>query len=173
MRVLALGFRAIGGGAVVVGVTSVDALPQIVLSTVIELDEQPYHAAGELMRGGGTLAQAQALVAAARKRQDKLAAAAVRELVREHHPGVAALLVNRAGWVKDLLGYSLAFDEHAVVAEGLAIREALRFAIGRAGVKLVEIDEKTLGAKVEIAAPPKPWRKEHKLACAAAWTALG
>jgi len=99
------------------------------------------------------------------------------------------LLVNRAGWITDLLEYSLAFADHVAVAEGLAVREALRFAFRRCGIDSVELDEKTLPgvaaetlriSTAEIDArlkmlgvtAGKPWRKEQKLACLAAWVAI-
>jgi hypothetical protein len=104
-------------------------------------------------------------------------------------PAVAALLVNRAGWVTDLLSYSLAFPDHPPVAEGLAVRDALRFAFGRVGVEVAEMDEKSLPdlasevlgltpAAIDVrlktlgAAAGRPWRKEQKLACLAAWVAM-
>jgi len=104
-------------------------------------------------------------------------------------PIIAALLVNRAGWITDLLEYSLAFADHVAVAEGLAVREALRFAFRRCGIDSVELDEKTLPgvaaetlriSTAEIDArlkmlgvtAGKPWRKEQKLACLAAWVAI-
>ena len=104
-------------------------------------------------------------------------------------PVVAALLVNRAGWITDLLEYSLFAPEHPPVAEGLAVRDALRSAFGRGGIDVVEMDEKSL-AEVALkelrlspvamesrlkalgAAAGKPWRKEQKLACLSAWIAI-
>ena len=85
--------------------------------------------------------------------------------------------------------YSLSWREHAPVAEGLAVRDALRVAIGHVGVDVVEFDEtslpelasKDLGIspddlnrrlKVLGVAAGRPWRKEQKLACIAAWVAL-
>jgi len=99
------------------------------------------------------------------------------------------LLVNRAGWITDLLEYSLFAPEHPPVAEGLAVRDALRFALGRSGLKLVEMDEKSLPeaaskalgfstADLDLrlkglgATAGKPWRKEQKLACLSAWLAV-
>jgi hypothetical protein len=133
-------------------------------------------------------------VAEGRRRQDKLAAKGLEDIVRtmrnmDCEPVVAALLVNRAGWVTDLLSYSLAFPDHPPVAEGLAVRDALRFAIRRAGVDSAEMDEKSLpdlasevlrirSAELDArlkalgAIAGRPWRKEQKLACLAAWVAL-
>jgi hypothetical protein len=104
-------------------------------------------------------------------------------------PVAAALLVNRAGWITDLLDYSLAFQEHAAVAEGLAVRDAFRSAFDRCRLKVVELDEKSLpeAASKALALSPadldarlkalggsvaRPWRKEQKIACLAAWVTL-
>jgi hypothetical protein len=169
------------------------------LATAAEGDRlslEPYHVAAGMKRGpdGGASAEAVAAVAKGRKKQDALAAkgldAIVRQLSEEgRKPVVAALLVNRAGWVTDLLSYSLAWAEHAPVAEGLAVRDALRFAFGGAGLKTAELDEKSLAGtaakelglsqdslvarlKTLGATAGRPWRKEQKLACLAAWVAL-
>jgi hypothetical protein len=142
----------------------------------------------------GASAQAVAAVAEGRRRQDELAAKVLEDIIRElekagRAPIIAALLVNRAGWITDLLEYSLAFADHVAVAEGLAVREALRFAFRRCGIDAVELDEKRLPAvaagtlrmsTAEIDArlkmlgmtAGKPWRKEQKLACLAAWVAI-
>jgi orotate phosphoribosyltransferase-like protein len=115
-----LGFRALKGGSVVVGVAA-DGEPRVVLSSFLataaegdRLSLEPYHVAAEMERGpqGGASAEAEAAVAEGRKRQDKLAAAGLKDIVRElrkegGEPVVAALLVNRAGWITDLLSYSL------------------------------------------------------------------
>lgn len=198
-----IGLRAQRGGAVVVGVGLENDAPQVVLSTFLataaagdRLAEAPYHVAFEIAHGagGGASAEAAAAVAEGRKRQDALAASGLAEMVRAlrergREPVVAALLVNRAGWVTDLLAYSLAFPEHPPVAEGLAVREALRFAIGRCGIDIAELDEKSLSEQARElrladdadldarlkrfgASVGRPWRKEQKLACLAAWVAL-
>jgi hypothetical protein len=114
----------------------------------------------------------------------------VRELEAARcRPVVAALLVNRAGWITDLLEYSGAWPEHVPVAEGLAVRGALRFACKQHDLHVVEFDEKSLpdfaasalglsAASVDARLNAlgilagRPWRKEQKLACLAAWNAL-
>jgi homoserine kinase len=70
----------------------------------------------------------------------------------------------------------------------MAVRDALRFAVGKCGLELVELDEKSLpdqaarglglsaaeiDAQLKAFAPAagKPWRKEQKLAALAAWIA--
>jgi hypothetical protein len=155
-----------------------------------------YRVAAEIAqrRYGGVPTEAASAVAEGRKRQGELAAKGVDNIVRKLQeagcePVVAALLVNRAGWITDLLEYSLSWPEHAPVAEGLAVRDALRFAIGRVGVDVAEVDEKSLpdlaskdlgmspadlnaSLKALGAAVGRPWRKEQKLACLAAWVAV-
>jgi hypothetical protein len=203
MVLVGLGFRALKGGSVVVGVAVEAGEPRIVLSSFLataaegdRLSLEPYHVAAGMERGpnGGASAEAEAAVAEGRKRQDALAAAGLKDIVAKLRkegatPVVAALLVNRAGWVSDLLSYSLAFADHPPVAEGLAVRDALRFAFGRVGIEVAEMDEKSLNeiASEELrlgsadiddrlkalgAAAGRPWRKEQKLACLAAWVAV-
>jgi hypothetical protein len=123
-----------------------------------------------------------------------LAAKGLQKVLRQleeagHKPTIAALLVNRAGWITDLLEHSLVWpDDHLPVVEALAVRDALRFAIRKSGIAAVELDEKSLpdvAAKTLGLSPAKidaqmktmgtnagkPWRKEQKLACLAAWVA--
>ena len=198
-----LGFRALKGGSVVVGVALNKSEPRIVLSSFLatasegdRLAFEPYHLAAGMERGphGGASMEAKAAIAEGRKRQNKLAVAGLKDVLRKLRkagsvPVVAALLVNRAGWITDLLDYSLAFADHPPVAEGLAVRDALRFAFARLGVEVAEMDEKSLDAlaskelrlspadlgsrlKALGAAVGRPWRKEQKLACLAAWVAI-
>ena len=170
MTRIGLGFRAGRGGSVVVGVAVDGGEPLVVLSTFL------------------------ATAAEGRKRQGRMAANGLNAIVRALQksrckPVVAALLVNRAGWITDLLEYSLFAPEHPPVAEGLAVRDALRFALDRNGIKVVEMDEKSLQevasralrlsiADIDIrlkglgATAGKPWRKEQKLACLSAWLAV-
>jgi hypothetical protein len=188
---------------VVVAVALGKDAPRVVLSSFLataaegdRLSYEPYHVAAEMERGpdGGPSVQAAAVVAEGRRRQDELAAMGLGDIVRRLQdegwkPAVAALLVNRAGWITDLLAYSLAWPEHPPVAEGLAVRDALRFAFGRCGLDAAEMDEKSLpdlasevldltpaalAARLKAlgAAAGRPWRKEQKLACLAAWVAV-
>jgi hypothetical protein len=198
-----LGLRAFKGGAVVVGVVVEAGMPRVVLSTMLEtcapddrLSLEPYRMAAEMPRGpnGGATREAVALVAEGRRRQDQLAANGLQAVIHRldaagYKRVVAALLVNRAGWITDLLEYSLAWAEHVPVAEPLAVRDALRFAASRCDVELMELDEKSLpdlaakvlglpstemDARLKALGQPvgKPWRKEQKLACLSAWVAL-
>jgi hypothetical protein len=188
---------------VVVGLAVEKKEPRVVLSTFLEtcadgdrLSFEPYRVAAEMARGpqAEPLAKAAAAIAEGRRRQDQLAAKGLEKIVRQLEearckPVVAALLVNRAGWITDLLEYSLSWPEHVPVAEGLAVRNALRFGLGRCDLEIVELDEKslpdlavkTLGiSSAEIsarlkalgAAVGRPWRKEQKLACMSAWIAV-
>ena len=199
---VALGFRAGKGGSVVVGVALERREPRIVLSTHLataaegdRLSLEPYHVAFEIMQSGGASTEAAVSVTEGRKRQDKLAVKHLNTLSRQlektgYKPVIAALLVNRAGWITDLLQYSLGAPEHPPVAEGLAVRDALRFAFRKSELEIAEMDEKLLPETASKAldlspasidarlgvlgiAAGKPWRKEQKLACLAAWLAIG
>jgi hypothetical protein len=199
---VALGFRAQRGGSVVVGVAAEGGAPRVVISTLLptaaegdRLAFEPYHVAAEMAQGAsGVPAEVAAAVAEGRRRQDAMAADGLERLVRRLHeagsePARAVLLLNRAGWITDLLRYSLSMPDHPPVAEGLAVREALRVAFARCGTPMTEMDEKSLpelaSALLDLspgalearlkdlgAAAGRPWRKEQKLACLAAWVAL-
>jgi hypothetical protein len=198
---VALGLRAMRGGSVIVGVTLDDTEPHVALSSFLataaendRLSLEPYHVAAEMCADGKVSADAAAAVAEGRQRQDQLAAKGLEDITgrvraEKGEPVAAALLLNRAGWVTDLLAYSIAFPDHPPVAEGLAVRDALRFACEQAGIAIDEIDEKSLpglASEVLRLAPAaidtrlkalgtearKPWRKEQKLACLAAWLIL-
>jgi hypothetical protein len=198
-----LGFRALRGGAVTVGVTIEAGQPRVVLSTFLataadgdRLALAPYAVAAGMARGadGKASAAAAATIAEGRRRQEQLAASGLSDIIAKlrevgHAPVVAALLINRAGWITDLLEYSLFAPEHPAVAEGLAVRDALRFAFGQVGLEAVEDDETSLPERAsevfglspvgldlrlkDLGAPVgRPWRKEQKLACLAAWFTL-
>jgi hypothetical protein len=198
-----LGLRALKGGAVVVGVAVEGGEPRIVLSTFLatcaegdRLSFEPYHVAAELKRDprGRPSTDAAAAVAEGRRRQDQLAAKGLRAIVgtleeARCRPVVAALLVNRTGWITDVLQYSLSWPEHVPVAEGLAVRDALRFACRECHIEVAELDEKSLpdlaANSLDTSSIPidarlralgatvgKPWRKEQKLACLSAWFAV-
>jgi len=175
---IGIGLRAQKGGAVFVAVS---AASEILLSGLVDtagegdrLALEPYGVAREL----GATAEAAAAVAEGRARQERAAVSSLRAVIGRlrQKPAVAALLVNRAGWISDLIQYSQAWPEHVPVAENLAVRDALRSAIRQCGIELVEIDEKSLGAdprlKTLASSGNKPWRRQEKLACLAALTAL-
>ena len=94
----------------VVGVAVEADEPRVLLSTFLatgaegdRLSLEPYRVAHDLARGpqGGASAKAAAAVAEGRGRQDQLAAKGLQNIVRQLDgaPVVAALLVNRAGWI--------------------------------------------------------------------------
>jgi hypothetical protein len=200
---IGLGFRALKGGGVVVGVVVDEGDPRVVLSTFLptaakgdRLALEPYRVAYEMKRGpdGGASTEAAAAVAEGHKRQGELAAQGLGDIVRKLQdagcqPVIAALLVNRAGWITDALAYSLSWPEHVPIAEGLAVRDALRLACGRYGLEVAEIDEKSLHevASEQLRLSPhdmdvrlkslgatvgRPWRREQKLACLSAWVTV-
>ncbi len=191
----AIGLRAQKGGAVCVVVAVEVSEPKVVLSTILatgaaddRLALAPYAIARERALTGA-LDEAAAAVAEGRARQDLAASEGLRRIMADTRAATAALLVNRAGWIGDLLSYSLEWAEHVPVAEGLAVRAALRAGCRACGLPLVELDEKTMveraverlglsGDAIEAqlkamgAGAGKPWRKEQKLAALAAWVAL-
>jgi hypothetical protein len=196
-----IGLRAFKGGAVAVAVTVEAGVPRVLFSTILataaegdRLSLEPYRMAVEMRPHGKASPEKLALVADGRKRQDRLAAKGLKDIILQlaksgHKLAIAALLVNRAGWITDLLEHSLTWpDNHLPVVEALAVRDALRSAIRVCGITSVELDEKSLPeitaktfglspAKVQAqlkslgATAGKPWRKEQKLACLAAWVA--
>jgi hypothetical protein len=198
---VAIGLRAERGGAVMVGVAIEGGEPRVVVSaflaTAAEGDRlalEPYHVARDMCPDGKATDEVKTAVAEGRKRQDKLAVKGLKDVAGKlrkegYEPAVVALLINRAGWVTDLLAYSLAFADHPPVAEGLAVRDALRLACGKAELEIAEMDEKSLpelasgvlklgaaGLEARLkevgAEIGPPWRKEQKAACTAAWLAL-
>lgn len=199
MRPAALGLRAVKGGAVVVGVAIDDGAPRLLVSTMLAtaaegdpLSLAPYAVAAEIARTAPD--EVEATVREGRRRQAVAAAQGLDTIVGTLAQAgfgtvVAALLVHRATWITDVLAYSLAWPEHVPVAEGLAVRDALRLALAARGIPIVETDETSLPdaaaqalglTAVEIAARLKmlgaeagrPWRREQKMACLTAWTAL-
>lgn len=178
------------GGAVIVGVAVEGGEPYVVLSTLLatgvegdRLSREPYSVAAELKRDaqGRASAEVAAAVAEGRRRQGRLAVKGLYAIVRaledaRCRPVVAGLLVNRAGWTTNLLEYSASWPEHVPVAEGLAVRDALRFAFQECRVDVIELDEKslpdlaahtldtssmTIDARLKALGAPigKPWRK--------------
>jgi hypothetical protein len=197
---VALGFKASRGGSLVVGVAFDGGEPRLVLSTFLatcaegdRLAFEPYHVAYEMAAGAREASpEVAAVVAEGRRRQAVLAARGLADIVRRlegegMRPAVAALLVNRAGWVTDLLQHVLFDPSHPPFAEGMAVRDALRAAVAQTGLALIELDEKSLPetAAIKLGLPDgelearlkalgagtKPWRKEHRLAALAAWLA--
>lgn len=134
------------------------------------------------------------LVEEGRRRQLECATEGLKELLAGLRgcgldPVTAGLLVNRAGWVNDILTYSLEWADHRPVAEGLAVRDTMRSAFSAAGLRYEEVDEKSLPdlAPRDLALSSEsiadhirrlgreagaPWRREQKAACLAAWRCL-
>ena len=195
---IVVGLRAQKGGAVCVAVTAGPDGPRVILATFLptaaggdRLAFEPYGVAREMVLDGRK-ADAATAVAEGRRRQDEAAADGLRQVMTQLDTErvTVALLVNRAGWINDLLAYSLEWAEHVPVAEGLAVREAWRAGCRSCELKLAECDEKSLPEqamstfglsqadidahlKAMGATAGKPWRKEQKLAALAAWVALG
>ncbi len=191
-----IGLRAQKGGAICVAVTIDNDEPRLLLSTFLptaaegdRLAFEPYGVARE-MALEGRKAEAAMAVAEGRRRQDEAAADELRRVVARlgAAPVTVALLINRAGWISDLLAYSLEWAEHVPVAEGLAVRDAFRTGCRNCGLVMAEVDEKSLPVQAadalgrsasEIDARLKamgitagrPWRKEQKLAALSAWMA--
>lgn len=85
-------------------------------------------------------------VAEGRRRQEQPAAQGLNSIVRalddaRYSRAFAALVVNRAGRVTDLLQYSSSSPEQLPVAEGLAVRDAIRFAFKKCRIEAAELDE--------------------------------
>src|SRR5262247_1205357 len=89
---IGLGFRALKGGGVVVGVVVDEGDPRVVLSTFLptaadgdRLALEPYRVAYEMKRGadGGASTEAAAAVAEGHKRQGELAAKGLGDVVRK------------------------------------------------------------------------------------------
>lgn len=197
---IGLGFRAARGGGLVVAVALNDGAPRLILSTFIavgadgdRLALEPYHVAAEMAHDPEQEDGVAAAVAEGLDRQRRTAAEGLARLKTKllddgPLPVIGALLVNRAGWVTDILSYSLEWPDHIPVAEGLAVRDAFRYAMEATALDPVEMDEKSLpeaaakdlglnADEIEaclkaLGAGVKPWRKEQKLACLAAWVAL-
>ena len=189
---IGLGLRAQKGGAIAVVIAIAAGEPRLIRADIVataadgdRLALEPYRVAYETAQAGDDPAP---VADDGRRRQDAMAETSLKALFAGISGDVAvALLVNRAGWVGDLLPYSLAWAEHIPVAEGLAVREALRFGLKACGVTAAEYDEKTLSDRAEdalglsaeaiearlktLGAGVKPWRKEQKLAALAAWIA--
>lgn len=199
---IALGLRAVRSGAIAAAVTIASGRPRLVAAVHVATAEPddalaaaPYAAAASHPRlaNGRASARATAAITEGRRRQGEAARANLAALLadlraRGHAPSGAALLVHRATWITDLTEYALMHPEHVPVADGLAVREALRAACANCGIAVAECDEKSLPTRAQvdlaidatklaaelgrIGLGAKPWRKEHKLAALAAWHLL-
>jgi hypothetical protein len=196
---IGLGFRALKGGGVVVGVVVDEGDPRVILSTFLptaaegdRLALEPYRIAYEMKRGPDGEASTEAAAAVAEGtnakaswRQRVWAISSVGCGTRD-----ASRSLRRCSSIAPVgsptLAYSLSWPDHVPIAEGLAVRDALRFACGRCRVEVAEIDEKSLHevASKQLRLSPhdidirlkslgatsdRPWRREQKLACLSAW----
>lgn len=200
MRPVTLGLRAMKGGAAMICVEANATSPRAVFSTFLATSEgsdrlsfEPYTLGFELAASddAGSNERAIDAVKTGTKRQvgfakKNLEAKLIALKSDGFSVGGAGLLVNRAGWVTDLIEYGLSSPEHAAVAEGLSVRDALRSAMRALKLSWIEIDEKSIESSVgdlfsispsEINTMLKragkevgrPWRTEQKLAYLAAW----
>jgi hypothetical protein len=192
---IALGLRAMRGGGVCVAVGVVDGAPVIALSRQLafgggDAHSGLYERSVQRLLDGADRVSVEREIARTREEWEAAAEAELGTSIKMLDAagwtlGCVNLLVNRAGWVGDVLAYGLSSLEHARVAEGLALRAALRGAALAHGVATVETDEKSLrdharAAGIEPAieaaqlramgmkAGP-PWRAEWKAAALAAW----
>jgi len=199
---LGLGLRAKRGGALLVVMAVGADGPACLFSGEIHtaapgdrLAFEPFHVAREhvLAAGDDSVETARRLVADGLRRQAETARRQLAERlsdIRVDAPGAVrgGLLVNRAGWITDLLAHSLIHPSHPPVVEALAVRDSLRRAMEDLGAPWSEWDEKTvleagsertgldrtaLEARLKALRPVKgaPWPSERRLAALAAWLA--
>jgi len=167
----ALGLRAHSGWAVVVAV--VGDVP--VLRRRIEMApgtgeraRQPYHAAAEM-----TLEAAQQFLTRAEAKSVEMAAAAIREIVRDYHVVRAGVLVRS---MKPLPELAKILAAHPLIhtAEGVFFRNVLRTACGQCKLVTQSIPEREVAPELlaKAAAMGKvlgpPWTMDEKLSAAAA-----
>jgi hypothetical protein len=169
--IVALGFRTHSGWAAAVAVAGSLDQPVVVERCRIVIargPRQPYHAAEPL-----AFAEAEALIRKCREEALELAAAAVEQLRREFGATCAGVLVGRprpAPALADIL------KSHAAIhtAEGVFYRDVMVEACERCGLRVARVPEAEIMART--AALPRlgpPWTADEKLACLAAWAAIG
>ena len=197
----AVGVRAHMGWVAAVAVTLADGTPQLVRSCTIatapegdQIAKEPYHVAA----GWDGLTRVKphpdpaAAVAQGRKTQERMASEAVAELVAELKAKklkvVAGAVLATRGLQSYTLEEALSHHAHVHVAEGMAVRDAVRFALKANKIPTIEYDQKSLyieGAKAlkltearlkqrltELKGTAKPWTQDQKLCALAAWLAL-
>ncbi len=197
----AIGFSAHMGWAAAVALTLKDGVPQLLLSSIIatapegdRIAKEPYHVAA----GWDGLTRVPphpdpaAAVAQGRKTQERMASKAVADIVgdlkaRKLKVSAGALLATR-GLHSYTLKEALSHHAHIHVAEGMSVRDAVRFALKANKIPAREFDQKSLyveGAKAlkltearlkqqltELKGTAKPWTQDQKLAALASWLAL-
>jgi hypothetical protein len=189
------------GWAAAVGITLVDGAPQLVHSSIIatapdgdRIAKEPYHVAAGwdgLTRVPPHPDPASA-VAQGRKTQERMASKAIADIVAELKAKKLKVAAGAVLATRGLQSYSLeealSHHAHVHVAEGMAVRDAVRFALKANKIPSREFDQKSLyleGAKAlkltearlkqrltELKDTAKPWTQDQKLCALAAWLAL-
>ena len=168
---VALGFRTHSGWSAAVAVSGSLEQPVILERRRIVIAKgprQPYHAAEPL-----PFAQAEKLIHRCREQALELAIAEIEKLKREFDASCAGVLVGRPRPIPALADI---LKSHAAIhtAEGVFYREVCIDACRECGLRTTAVPEKEIA--VRTAALPKlgpPWTADEKLACLAAWEALG
>jgi hypothetical protein len=184
----AIGFRVHSGWAAMVVVSGSPRAPEILERRRIEImdrsipgSKQPYHYAAEL-----SIAQAQSHLARCAKRSREMAAEAIEDAIRRHHPSIGGMGIS-SGRPAGTLEATLA--SHAAIhsAEGEFFREAITQALEVCELPCRNFKEKEL---VKLAAEAfqlpdletrltemrkifgSPWTQDEKFGALAAWLAI-
>jgi hypothetical protein len=201
MERAAIGLRAHMGWAAAVGIALEDGAPQLVFSSIIatapegdRIAKEPYHVAA----GWDGLTRVKphpdpaAAVAQGRKTQERMASKAIANIVSELKAKklkvVAGAVLATRGLQTYTLEEALGHHAHIHVAEGMAVRDAVRFALKVNKIPSREFDQKSLyieGASTlkltearlkqrltELKGTAKPWTQDQKLCALAAWLSL-
>jgi hypothetical protein len=197
----AIGLRAHTGWVAAVAVTLDDSGPCVVHSSIImtapdgdRTAKEPYHVAA----GWDGLTRVPphpnpaAAVAQGRKTQERMASQGIAEIITELEAKklkvtAGAVLATR-GLQSYTLEEALSCHSHVHVAEGMTVRDAIRFALKANKIAAREFDQKSLyadGSKtlklsearlkqrlVDLKGTIKPWTQDQKLCALAAWLAL-
>jgi hypothetical protein len=195
MRV-ALGFRAHSGWAVLVALAGTRSAATVVDRRSIELAKgngrehgprQPYH-----MAEGLPLERAEKLIRRCEESSRRLALGGLRDCLAQvspQHELVGCSLLLAAGRPLGTLADTLASHAKIHTADGEHFRDALRHAVGACGLRLNPVREREVLRDLSAAlgltegeigrrlgdlgrAVGPPWRKDEKLAAAAAWLLL-
>lgn len=188
----AFGFRSHSGWATLVVATGSAESGKVVARRRLELIEpgiprQPYHAAQPLSSGSAESLVGRALASVARATRERLAAALDAARADGLEVRCAGLLLGSG---RPLPSLDKILQSHALIhaAEGELYRDALRKACEAAGLRVVGIREKEIGAHASSVLGGAralearllglgrelgpPWREDEKHAALAAWAAL-
>jgi hypothetical protein len=191
----ALGFRVRSGWAALVVLAGPATAPVVINRRRIDLagaarpkTVQPYHRARHL-----PIAAAEAAIARAAALAERLAAAAVREVVRDctakGYSGIACGIGGGRARPPVTLAATLASHPLLHAAEGLLFREAVARGAADCGLSVMTVPERDLYAEAAAAlhqSAPRvrrcvsdfgralgpPWREDEKLASTVAWLVL-